>query len=165
MFSAQTYSRRREALVNQMKLRGYGSGFVLFLAHGESPVNYPANAYPFRQDSNWLYFFGLALPDMIALLDMDEGKAFLFCDEPGPDDLVWTGPRQPAPELAELCGASYGGGIGAAEARIAGIISAGAPIYSPPYCRAETRERLDALAGATLGKAQPLGGRLGQGAE
>ncbi len=136
---------RRESLLRRMALRGRNSGFILFLAHGESPINYPANAYPFRQDSNWLYFLGLGLPDMIALMDLDGGKTLLFGDEPSSDDLVWTGPRKPGAELAESCGAVYGGSIRAAEATIARLAAKSASIFHPPYCRAETKDRLASL--------------------
>ena len=33
-------------------------GILLFL--GNSPMNYTDNTYPFRQDSTWLYYFGIA---------------------------------------------------------------------------------------------------------
>jgi Xaa-Pro aminopeptidase len=46
MFSANIYTERRKRLKKDVK-----SGILLFLGHAESPMNYPDNAYAFRQDS------------------------------------------------------------------------------------------------------------------
>ena len=54
MFSPRTYTDRRERLQSQFK-----SGLLLFLGTEESPMNYGDNAYPFRQDSSFLDYFGL----------------------------------------------------------------------------------------------------------
>ena len=57
MFSADTYIQRRERLRTQID-----SGLVLLLGNALSPMNYVDNTYPFRQDSSFLYFFGLDEP-------------------------------------------------------------------------------------------------------
>jgi len=41
-------------------------------------MNYLANDYPFRQDSTFLYFFGLDSPGLAAVIDLDEGKEIVF---------------------------------------------------------------------------------------
>ncbi|MCL5279113.1 MAG: aminopeptidase P family protein [Planctomycetes bacterium] len=88
MFPKETYIQRREQLKTRVR-----SGVVLLLGNGESPMNYAANTYPFRQDSTFLYFFGLDQPGLAAVLDRDEGTECLFGDDPSLDDIVWTGPR------------------------------------------------------------------------
>ena len=88
MFAKQTYIQRRERLRARVR-----SGVVLLPGNDESPMNYAANTYPFRQDSTFLYFFGLDQPGLAAVLDLDEGTECLFGDDPGLDDIVWTGPR------------------------------------------------------------------------
>ena len=50
------------------------SGLGLFIGNVEAPMNYPANTYHFRQDSDFLYFFGLDLPGFAGLMDFDSGK-------------------------------------------------------------------------------------------
>ena len=57
MFSAETYAKRRAEL-----RRRIGSGLILLPGNYEAPMNYPNNAYNFRQDSTFLYFFGQSLP-------------------------------------------------------------------------------------------------------
>ncbi len=88
MFAKETYLQRRERLKARVP-----SGVVLLLGNDESPMNYAANTYPFRQDSTFLYFFGLDQPGLAVVLDLDEGTECLFGDDPSLDDIVWTGPR------------------------------------------------------------------------
>ena len=88
MFAKETYIERRERLRARVQ-----SGLVLLLGNDESPMNYAANAYPFRQDSTFLYFFGLDQPGLAAVLDLDDGTECIFGDDPSLDDIVWTGPR------------------------------------------------------------------------
>ena len=57
MFKSDVYIKRRAELHKIMK-----SGMAIFIGNIEAPMNYPGNAYHFRQDSDFLYFFGLDLP-------------------------------------------------------------------------------------------------------
>lgn len=86
MFDARTYSARRRRL-----RRDLGSGLALFLGNDDSPMNYAANGYPFRQDSSFLYFFGLDSPGLAGLVDVDEGTDTLFGDDIGLEDIIWMG--------------------------------------------------------------------------
>jgi Xaa-Pro aminopeptidase len=94
MFAAGTYADRRARLAASMQ-----SGVLLFLGNGESPMNYTDNAYPFRQDSTWLYYFGIDRPGLAAAMDLDEQRTVVFGDDLTIDDIVWTGPQ---PTIAEL---------------------------------------------------------------
>lgn len=76
------------------------SGLVLLFGNQESPMNYPDNPYPFRQDSSFLYFFGLDSPGLAAVIDVDENREVVFGDDPTVDDIVWTGPL---PSLHDRC--------------------------------------------------------------
>lgn len=95
MFSTQVYVERRRRLRHQVS-----NGLILLLGNEESPMNYPDNAYPFRQDSSFLYFFGLDFPRLAAVIDADEGTECVFGDDPTVDDIIWTGP---GPSLQEKC--------------------------------------------------------------
>ena len=53
MFSKETYITRRAELKKLTE-----SGLILIFGNNDSPANYPANTYKFRQDSTFLYFFG-----------------------------------------------------------------------------------------------------------
>ncbi|MGI9244076.1 MAG: aminopeptidase P N-terminal domain-containing protein, partial [Verrucomicrobiales bacterium] len=100
MFSTSTYQSRRRALREALP----NSGQILLLGNLESPRNFAHNTYPFRQDSSFLYFFGLDQPGLAAIIDTDSGAEILFGDDPGRDDLVWTGPQPPFAETAAAVG-------------------------------------------------------------
>ena len=72
MFDAKTYSKRRQDLKKQFK-----SGILIFPGNIESPMNYPANPYHFRQDSNFLYYWGIDEANMFAVIDVDENREIL----------------------------------------------------------------------------------------
>lgn len=95
MFAAGTYIERRKRLRADV-----GSGLILFLGNEQSPVNYPDNQYPFRQDSSFLYFFGLDCPGLAAVIDVDQGAERIFGEALSVDDIIWTGPQ---PSLEEKC--------------------------------------------------------------
>ena len=96
MFSKEIYVQRRKALCAQLK-----SGLLLFLGNKEAPSNYLDNTYRFRQDSSFLYFFGLDEPDLAAIIDLDAGVETLFGDDIGIDSIVWMGPQPLIREKAD----------------------------------------------------------------
>ncbi|MBN2129469.1 MAG: aminopeptidase P N-terminal domain-containing protein, partial [Sedimentisphaerales bacterium] len=99
MFPVETYIERRERLRTQID-----SGLVLLLGNALSSMNYVDNTYPFRQDSSFLYFFGLDEPDLAAVIDVDDGTVCVFGDDLTVEDIVWTGPQRPLREKCERCG-------------------------------------------------------------
>ena len=101
MFPAEVYVTRRKRLRTQVQ-----SGLILFLGNSQSPMNCRDNQYPFRQDSSFLYFFGLDLPDLAAVIDVDEGAEHIFGDDPAADDVIWTGPQPPLCQTCEKAGIS-----------------------------------------------------------
>ena len=76
------------------------SGILLFLGNDESPMNYPDNHYAFRQDSSFLYFWGLDLPGLTAIIDIDDNRETIFGRGETLDNLIFAGPQ---PSLNELC--------------------------------------------------------------
>lgn len=98
-FSSQTYAQRRAILKAKVK-----SGIGLFLGNEEVGMNYRDNHLPFRQDSSFLYFFGLDQPDLMAIIDFDSGQEIIFGRELTMDDIVWTGPMPCLTELAAKVG-------------------------------------------------------------
>jgi Xaa-Pro aminopeptidase len=99
MFAKEVYLDRCERLCNQMV-----SGILLFPGNSESPMSYPDNAYPFRQNSNFLYFTGIDHPDLFFLIDIDSKKSILFGDELTVDDIIWTGPQKSLSDQAAEVG-------------------------------------------------------------
>lgn len=99
MFQSKTYIGRRKILKGKT-----GSGIILFLGNDESPMNYADNTYHFRQDSTFLYYFGIQHPGLAAVIDIDEDREILFGDDYTIDDIVWMGPQPTISERASLCG-------------------------------------------------------------
>lgn len=88
MFKPETYQQRRKKLKSLLK-----RGVCLFPGNNDSPMNYPANVYPFRQDSSFLYFFGLDSPCLFGIMDIDEDKEIIFGDDVTLEDIIWVGPQ------------------------------------------------------------------------
>ena len=95
MFETHTYIERRNRLKKDLQ-----AGILLFLGNDLSPMNYPENTYPFRQDSSFLYFWGIDLPGLAAIVDIDANREILFGRDPTLHDMVWTGPQ---PSLNHHC--------------------------------------------------------------
>lgn len=93
MFATQTYIERRNALK-----RTVGSGLILIMGNEEAPINYHDNTYRYRQDSNFLYYFGISLANLAAVIDVDSGEEIIYGDEFSMDDIIWVGPQ---PTLAD----------------------------------------------------------------
>jgi len=142
MFPARVYVERR----NQLR-RDTQTGLLLFLGHGESPMNYPDNAYPFRQDSSFLYFFGLDAPGLAALLDSDENTETIFGAELTVDDIVWSGPQPSLRERCEQVGIQATGSLDALVAVLQKARRQGRRIHFLPPYRAEHVLRLNHLLG------------------
>ena len=87
MFSKEVYIVRREKLK-----RSIGSGVILFLGNNEVGSNFKDNVYPFRQDSSFIYFFGLQSAGLNAVIDIDGNEEIIFGDDLSIDDIVFAGP-------------------------------------------------------------------------
>lgn len=86
---------------NRLRAR-LGNGLALFLG-GEEDEGAPS----FRQDSTFLYFTGVDRPGFSLLLDLDEGSATLYGDEPPFESVAWSGPFPGIGELASRAGIGH----------------------------------------------------------
>ncbi len=99
MFARETYVNRRKVLKERIE-----KGLILFFGNEESPMNYPDNTYHFRQDSTFLYYFGVQRPGLTAILDIDNDLEVIFGDEYSIEDTVWRGPQATIVEMADAIG-------------------------------------------------------------
>ena len=130
MFSKETYIQRRRSLRECVK----SGGIVLMPGNSEAPSNYPNNVYHFRQDSTFLYFFGLTLPDMVGVIDIDSGDEMLFADDLSMDDIIWTGPQPTVKELGAKAGIGITKPLGELGALLETAVRKGRRIhFLPPY--------------------------------
>jgi len=99
MFSKETYIARRKKLAETVS-----GGLILLPGNEEAPMNYTDNTYHFRQDSTFLYYFGINQASLAGVIDADSGEATLFGDDYSVEMIVWTGV---VPSIASL-GADIG---------------------------------------------------------
>lgn len=130
MFSKQTYMSRR----NELK-RLVGSGVIILFGNNESPCNYPSNAYsPFRQDSSFLYYFGLAQPGLVGVIDVDNDSELLFGDDIDIEDIVWYGSVDSVSQIAASVGVAQTAPMSALSQFCSQARAAGRTLhFLPPY--------------------------------
>ncbi len=104
MFDATIYSARRARLQQEFK-----HGLLLFIGNNDSPMNYTDNTYHFRQDSSFLYYWGLNDPELSAIIDVDAGTQTVYGDDFTIDDIVWRGPQPTIAERAAKAGVTSTG--------------------------------------------------------
>lgn len=142
MFDTSTYRSRRGRLAEQESL---DSGLVLLLGNGQSPINYEDNVYPFRQDSTFLYYFGIDLPDLYGLIDLEDGSSVLYGKDHDLESIVWTGDQPSLQSLAKAAGVSSVSSPSILEERLSTEIQRGRSVHLLPPYRAEHRLRYEAL--------------------
>lgn len=103
MFEAKIYKDRRATLIRLMKEKGQ-KGIIVFLGNASAPCQFINNEYKWRQDSTWLYYFGIDEPLYAAVIDLDEGTQTVFADDVALEDRIWTGPTPSVAEVAATSG-------------------------------------------------------------
>ena len=145
MFKKEIYSNRRNQLKSLL-----GNGIILLIGNEQSSMSYKDNWYPFRQDSSFLYFTGLDVPGLAAIIDIDNDVEIIFGDESGVDDIIWHGRQPSLKEMAELSGCSTTKPYKELETDIKKFQSSKLLIhYLPPY-RAEHTQLLSHLLSVPL---------------
>jgi len=142
MFRAETYISRRSRLKKTI-----GSGLILLPGNDESPMNYADNLYPFRQDSSFLYFFGLDQPSLAGVIDADSGEEIIFGDELTIDDIVWMGAQPTLAERSGLVGISKTSPLSDLRAVVDEAARQGRKIHFLPPYRPENKIALSTLLG------------------
>jgi Xaa-Pro aminopeptidase len=142
MFNKEIYIERRLAL--RKKIR---SGLILILGNTESPMNYPKNTYRFRQDSNFLYFFGIDHANMVGVIDIEDGKDCLYGNDFDLDDVIWMGPQPTINELGQKVGVLCTHPLKELASTLHRAIKNGRKIHFLPQYRAENILSMEKLLG------------------
>ncbi len=130
MFDSKIYTKRRNELKKKM-----GSGLILFPGNEEPAMNYPANTYTFRQDSSFLFYFGLDMPDVFGLIDVDNNEEIIFGNDFTVDDVVWMGPQKTIKQKAEFAGVKKTLSLDKLEEKLLTAIKTGRRIHFLPQYR------------------------------
>jgi Xaa-Pro aminopeptidase len=149
MFDKEIYIQRRKTLCEKV-----GSGLILLLGNDESPMNYADNSYHFRQDSTFLYYFGIDFPGLAAVIDVDNRQEIIFGNDFTIDDIVWMGPQPTIAERALQAGVIETKPFAQIEKVVAEAQRLKRAVhYLPPY-RPEHLLKLTAWLGITVAKAK-----------
>lgn len=142
MFKKQIYQKRRDILKKRIK-----SGVIMFPGNNHSPMNYPDNPYHFRQDSCFLYYFGLDEPGLFSIIDIDDNKELIFGDDVAMEDIIWTGPLPKLKDKAEKVGVSDTRPASKLKKTIHDYLKTGKQIFYLPQYRAESLIKIQELTG------------------
>ncbi len=144
MFDADTYRSRRRTLQQQERP---ASGLVLLLGNQPSPRNYAANPHPFRQDSTFLYYFGLERPNLCGLIDLDAGTSTLYGEQGTLEDVIWSGASPSLQEEATTAGVRSVAPLSDLASTLTDARSQGRPLHFLPPYRDAHRLRYESLLG------------------
>ena len=129
LFNKETYTNRRLRLKSQVK-----EGIIVLFGNNESPVNYPNNSYKFRQDSSFLYFYGLHREGLVGVIDIDNDKEFLIGNDIDIEDIIWCGSVDSVADMASQCGVANSAPMGFLSELIQDAQNKGRKIhFLPPY--------------------------------
>lgn len=142
MFSSETYIQRRRILKEKV-----GSGLLLIPGNEEAPMNYPGNTYTYRQDSSFLYYFGLHRDGLFGVIDIDNNKEIIFGYDFTIDDIVWMGPQLKVADGAKKVGIDTTYPLEKLEEYVANAKSSGQTIHFLPQYRFLNKIRLEKLLG------------------
>ncbi len=142
LFPKQTYVERRNVLQQRI-----GSGIVLLFGNNESPSNYPANAYKYRQDSTFRYYYGLERDGLAGVIDADSGEQWLLGDDIDIEDIVWYGQVDSVADMAKETGVEKSAPMKQLAALVEQARRQGRPVHFLPPYRHDTMIQLMDLTG------------------
>ena len=132
MFSKETYTSRRAAL---RKLLQGEKGIAVFIGNAEAPAQYRDNCYKFRQDSTWLYYFGIDEPRFAAVIDLEDGTETIFADDVSIDDIIWMGPQPSVAQQAAEAGVAHSAAYSGLGSAVGKALAQGRPVHTIPPSR------------------------------
>ena len=147
MFNSDTYIARRQYLKQNIS-----GGLILLLGNIDAPMNYTDNTYYFRQDSSFLYFFGLDFQRLAGVIDTETGEEIIFGDDVDIEDIIWMGPQVSLKEKAASVGITRTEPYNNIYSIIEKATQSGRKIHFLPPYRAENKLLLGDLLGISAAK-------------
>ena len=147
MFDKQVYTERRHRLRQKI-----GSGIILIPGNDESPMNYPENTYHFRQDSTFLYLFGLDISGLFGIIDANTGTDTLYGDDITIDKIIWMGTQPSVKELAASVGVENTARLKELTDKINKSQGNDCPVHFIPPYRAQNKLLLEELLGIKVSR-------------
>lgn len=129
MFPAEVYIQRRKHLRELV-----GKGVILFLGNKNVSMNYEANIYPYRQDSSFLYYFGLDYPELAGMIDAETGEECIYGSDPSLEDIIWIGKQKSLKNKALDAGVKQVKSLERLDGDVFRVIAHNREVhYLPPY--------------------------------
>ena len=125
------------------------NGIAVFLGNVEAPQNYRGNDYKFRQDSSFLYYWGIDEPGFAAIFDFDSGDECLYGDDVDIDDIIWMGPQESVASRAARIGAPVSAPMAEFDKAVITARTQGRKIHFLPPSRYYNTMRLSMLTGVS----------------
>ena len=132
MFDCKVYVRRRQELLK--RLAGE-TGIAVFIGNVDAPAQYRDNCYKWRQNSTWLYYFGIDEPRFAAVIDLESGEETLYADDFTIDDIIWMGPMPSVASQAQRVGISRTAPYAKLDWAVSQAIIQGRKIHALPAAR------------------------------
>jgi Xaa-Pro aminopeptidase len=145
MFPTEVYVNRREKLRSLMN-----DGIAIILGNPDAPMNYAGNIYHYRQDSSFLYFFGIDHPGFAGVFDIDNNKDYIFGNDVDIDDIIWMGPQPSVKDQAAKVGVTNTAPFAELKTLVAEAVKAGRKIHFLPVYRAENKILIHEMLGTPL---------------
>ena len=142
MFSKDIYAARRKQLAELLKGQ---KGIAVFIGNAEAPAQYKDNCYKFRQDSTWLYYFGIDEPRFAATIDLETGEETLYADDVSIDDIIWMGPQPSVASRAAEIGVAASAPYSKLDLVVSAAIVKGRPVHTIPPSRYYNTLKLQSL--------------------
>ena len=144
MFESSVYVNRRRILLERM----YGAkGIVVFVGNVDAAMNYRGNDYKFRQDSSFLYYWGIDEPWFAALIDLESGQETLYGNDVDIDDIIWMGPQPSVAYKGALAGCGATAPLAEFDKAVTAAVSQGRPVHFLPPARYYNTSKLSELTG------------------
>ncbi len=161
MFEANVYINRRRVLLEQMASRTVegNRGIAIFLGNVDAPANYRGNDYKFRQDSSFIYYWGIDEPWFAAVLDLDSGDECLYGNDVDIDDIIWMGPQPTVSSKGEAIGCSRTLPLNEFDKAVTNAVAAGRQVHFLPPARYYNQMKIAELTGkpnAAVRKVAPV---------
>ena len=161
MFNSEVYVNRRRVLLEQMAARTPegNRGIAVFLGNADAAMNYRGNDYKFRQDSNFIYYWGIDEPWFAAVLDLDSADECLYGNDVDIDDIIWMGPQPTVASKGEAIGCARTMPLAGFDKAVTDAVAAGRPVHFLPPARYYNQMKLAELTGksnAAVRKVAPV---------
>ena len=154
MFEASVYANRRRVLLERML---GSSGIAVFVGNVDAAMNYRGNDYKFRQDSSFLYYWGVDEPWFAAVLDLETGEECLYGNDVDIDDIIWMGPQPTVASKGVLIGCEKTAPLADFDKAVAKAVAMGRRVHFLPPARYYNQMKLSQLTGISTEDVRKVG--------